>query len=110
MCQRPHPAVGLLALCFALLSAGSAGAQAQAQPKPEAPASGDAVEILVLKEHAVGSPSLAQPYVDRFVALAANDNGWKAAKGIYLGSRSAAESYIQTQSPHYGILSLAAGT
>jgi ABC transporter, phosphonate, periplasmic substrate-binding protein len=66
------------------------------------------VEILVLKEHGVGSPSLAQPYVDRFVALAAEDNGWRAAKGQYLSSRSAAETFIKAHSPHYGILSLAA--
>ena len=26
-----------------------------------------AIEILVLKEHGVGSPTLAQPYLDRFV-------------------------------------------
>jgi hypothetical protein len=66
------------------------------------------IEILVLKEHGVGSPSLAQPYVDRFVALAAEDNGWSSAKGQYLSSRTAAETFIKTQSPHYGILSLAA--
>lgn len=71
-------------------------------------ADADAIEILVLKEHGVGSPSLAQPYVDRFVALAAEDNGWSAAKGQYLGNRSAAEAFIEAQTPHYGILSLAA--
>lgn len=66
------------------------------------------IAILVLKEHGVGSPSLAQPYVDRFVALAAKENGWEAAKGQYLSSRSAAETFIKAQGPHYGILSLAA--
>jgi hypothetical protein len=66
---------------------------------------GDIV-ILVLKEHSIGSPSLAQPYVDRFVALAAKRNGWAAAKGQYLSSRSAAGSFIKTAGPHYGILSL----
>jgi len=49
-----------------------------------------------------------QAYVDRFVALAAEDNGWSEAKGQYLSSRSAAETFIKTRSPHYGILSLAA--
>jgi hypothetical protein len=68
----------------------------------------DPVEILVLKEHGVGSPSLAQPYVDRFVALAAEDNGWSSAQGQYLSSRTAAETFIKTRTPHYGILSLAA--
>ena len=67
-----------------------------------------AVELLVLKEHGVGSPSLAQPYVDRFVALAAEDNGWSAASGQYLANRGAAEAFIKARSPHYGILSLAA--
>ena len=66
------------------------------------------VEILVLKEHGVGSPTLAQPYVDRFVAVAAQQNSWPAAKGQYFSARSAAESYLASHQPHYGILSLAA--
>ncbi len=66
------------------------------------------VGILVLMEHRVGSPALAQPYVDRFVTMAAQENGWSAAKGQYLTSRSSAEAFIQAQPPHYGILSLAA--
>ncbi len=66
------------------------------------------IQILVLKEHGVGSPSLAQPYVDRFVALATRANDWDAGKGQYLNSRSAAESFIKAHGPHYGILSLAA--
>jgi hypothetical protein len=86
----------LLAGCLALALAASTARAA------------DPVEILVLKEHGVGSPSLAQPYVDRFVALAAEDNGWTSAQGQYLSSRSAAETFIKTRSPHYGILSLAA--
>jgi len=89
----------------ALLLAGALGLVLVA---PLASAEPDPIEILVLKEHGVGSPSLAQPYVDRFVALAAEDNGWSEAKGQYLSSRSAAETFIKTRSPHYGILSLAA--
>ena len=89
----------------ALLLAGSLGLAAAAF---QAGAEPDPIEILVLKEHGVGSPSLAQPYVDRFVALAAEDNGWSAAKGQYLSSRTAAETFIETRAPHYGILSLAA--
>ena len=88
-----------------LLLAGTLGLAAAASM---ARAEADPIEILVLKEHGVGSPSLAQPYVDRFVALAAEDNGWKAAEGQYLSSRSAAEAFIKAKSPHYGILSLAA--
>jgi hypothetical protein len=73
------------------------------------PAAADGeVEILVLKEHGVGSPTLAQPYVDRFVAVAAQQNDWPAAKGQYFSTRSAAETYLASHQPHYGILSLAA--
>src|SRR5262249_61671757 len=64
--------------------------------------------ILVLKEHGTGSQALAQPYVDRFVALAAAQNGWPRAKGQYYTTRSAAEEFITAEKPHYGILSLAA--
>ena len=95
--QSSRRAALLLAGCLGLALAAS---MAHADPAP--------IEILVLKEHGVGSPSLAQPYVDRFVALAAEDNGWSAAEGQYLSSRSAAETFIKTRSPHYGILSLAA--
>jgi hypothetical protein len=66
------------------------------------------VGILVLKEHGTGSAALAQPYVDRFVALAAAQNGWSGAKGQFYTSRSAAEGFIAAEKPHYGILSLAA--
>ena len=83
---------------LALLCASPAGAQAE---------SGE-ISILVLKEHGVGSPTLAQPYVDRFMALAAKENGWEAAKGQYVSNRSAAEAFIKANGPHYGILSLAA--
>jgi hypothetical protein len=56
----------------------------------------------------VGSPTLAQPYVDRFVAVAAAENGWPAAKGEYFSARSGADSYLASHQPHFGILSLAA--
>lgn len=69
---------------------------------------GGSVRILVVKEHGVGSPTLAQPYLDRFVATAAKHNKWTDAKGQYYVTRAAAEDFIVTQKPHYGILSLAA--
>lgn len=69
---------------------------------------GDPLRILVLKEHGVGSPTLAQPYLDRFVANAALQNDWSDAKGQYYVTRAAAEDFIATQKPHYGIISLAA--
>jgi hypothetical protein len=66
------------------------------------------VWILVVKEHGVASPTSVQPYLDRFVAIAAERNGWADAKGQYYNNRSAAEAFIQTHHPHYGIFSLPA--
>jgi hypothetical protein len=66
------------------------------------------LRILVLKEHGVGSPTLAQPYLDRFVASAAKQNNWADAKGQYYVTRAAAEQFIKAQNPHYGIISLSA--
>jgi len=96
---RPKPSRSTLLLATALLVCATA-APSGAQSKT--------ISILVLKEHGVGSPALAQPYVDRFIALAAEDNGWSDAKGHYLLNRGAAETFIKTQAPHYGILSLPA--
>jgi hypothetical protein len=93
---RPTPARSLT-LLFAALSFVSAASAADTP----------SVSILVLKEHGVGSPSLAQPYLDRFMALAAEQNDWESAKGLYYTNRSNAESFIQEQKPHYAILSLA---
>ena len=73
-----------------------------------APAPAEQVGVLVLKEHGVGSPTLAQPYVDKFVGMAAKLNGWDGAKGLYVTTRPAAEAFIQSDAPHYGIFSLAA--
>ena len=77
-------------------------------PTVSAQADTAAVWILVVKEHGVGSPSLVQPYLDRFVAIAAEQNGWADAKGQYYNNRSAAEAFIQAHHPHYGIFSLPA--
>ena len=96
--QRVHRS---LARCFATLalwSASLSGAVAADGP----------VEIVVLKEHGVGSAAQAQPYLDRFVALAAQLNGWPAAKGRYFINRKVTEESIQATKPHYGIFSLAA--
>lgn len=67
-----------------------------------------AIGVLVLKEHGVGSAAQAQPYVDKFIGMAAKHSGWSEAKGQYHTSRSSAETYIQSQKPQFGILSLAA--
>jgi phosphonate ABC transporter substrate-binding protein len=94
--RRPTPARSAT-LLFAALSFVSTASAADTP----------SVSILVLKEHGVGSPSLAQPYLDRFMALAAEQNDWESAKGLYYTNRSNAESFIQEQKPHYAILSLA---
>lgn len=81
-----------------------------ATPPPAAQADDAAptVSILVLKEHGVGSPALAQPYLNRFVDLAGQKNQWASQKGVYFTGRVAAEAFIESQKPQYGILSLGA--
>jgi len=64
------------------------------------------VQILVLREHGVGTSALVQPYLDRFVALAAERNGWGEAQGRYFTRREDAEAFVGQQKPHYGIFSL----
>lgn len=71
-------------------------------------AADDIVAIVVLKEHGVGNQALAQPYLDRMVSLAAKQNGWAGANGKYFTSRTAADPFIKSAQPHYGILSLPA--
>jgi hypothetical protein len=75
---------------------------------PVAASAGDSVNILILKEHGVGSASTAQEYVDKLVARVAKQNEWPAAAGKYVTSRSAGKSYISESNPHFGILSLGA--
>jgi hypothetical protein len=91
-----HRAAGHIALLAAILLA-VPGARAD-----------DTVGIVVVKEHGVGSQALAQPYLDKFVGIAAALNGWPHAEGQYFTSRPAAEAYIDGSKPHYGILGLAA--
>lgn len=66
------------------------------------------VRLFALREHGVSSATVAQPYLDKFVALAAAKNGWPGAQGVYLSSRAAVAEFIRTADPHYAILSLAA--
>jgi hypothetical protein len=75
---------------------------------PSIAAADGSVGILVLKEHGVGSAAQAQPYVDKFVAIAAKQNGWADAKGQYHTTRSGADTWVQAQKPHFGIMSLGA--
>lgn len=75
---------------------------------PVAADAGDQVNVLILKEHGVGSSSTAQEYVDKLIAHVARQNSWSAAAGKYLTSRSMAGSWIGSNDPHYGIISLGA--
>ena len=70
---------------------------------------GSPVNVLVLKEHGVGTSAAAQPYLDKFIAIAAQQNGWDpASKGRYETTRGGADAFIGSDKPHYGIFSLAA--
>ena len=89
---------------FALVSAASLFLVKAAEVTAQADSA--VVWILVVKEHGVASPTSVQPYLDRFVAIAAERNGWGDAKGQYYNNRGAAEAFIQTHHPHYGIFSL----
>jgi hypothetical protein len=93
--RHPHRAIAVAAISFI------------AVPAPLGADAGE-IAILVLKEHGVGSPTLAQPFVDRFTALIAQQNGWAAARGQYLNSRSAVRPFVESHDPHYGMFSLAA--
>lgn len=95
--HRRARVTGRVLTLTALLLAFSAAA-ARAEP----------VNVLVLKEHGVGMAAQAQPFVDRIIALAAKQNGWSDAKGRYVTTRKAAEAFIASEHPHYGILSLGA--
>jgi hypothetical protein len=68
---------------------------------------GDTVAVIVLKEHAVGSTTQAQPFLDKLMAAAAQENGWAAGRGSFQTKRDAADAWIKAEGPHYGILSLA---
>lgn len=76
--------------------------------RPALSAGGGTIPIVVLKEHGVGNQALAQPYLDRMVALAAKQNGWAGVNGKYFTKRAAAEAFIKAETPHYGIFSLPA--
>jgi len=90
-----------------LVVAAGLTALATAVPTP-AQADGGSVGILVLKEHGVGTAAQAQPYLDKFVATAARQNGWASAKGSYQTTRTGADKFVQSDAPHYGIFSVGA--
>ena len=67
----------------------------------------DPVGMVVLKEHAVGNTVQAQSFLNQLLAVAAQQNGWPGYKGQFFTQRAGAEAYIKSDSPQYGILSLA---
>ena len=92
---RLSPLVGSALVLAAALAAGSARA-------------GNPVAVIVLKEHGIGSPTQAQPYLNQFVTMAAQQNGWAGAKGQYQTKRGEARTWIGAEKPNYGIFTLAA--
>jgi hypothetical protein len=87
----------------------SAGLLATAAIAPVSASAGNAVNIIVLREHSVGTPTTVQPFLDKFVAIAAKENSWDpASKGKYETTRAGASAYVKSDGPHYGIFSLAA--
>lgn len=75
---------------------------------PVAASAADGVNVLILKEHGVGSAATAQTFVDTLMAHVAKQNGWASAAGKYFTTRAQAKPYITESNPHYGILSLGA--
>jgi hypothetical protein len=67
---------------------------------------GGNVNVIVLKEHAVGSSSAAQPYLVKLLAITAQENGWASGNGEFDTKRDAGEKYIESNKPNYGIISL----
>ncbi|MFO0757909.1 MAG: hypothetical protein U0359_15540 [Byssovorax sp.] len=86
----------------------TAGLAALAAAVPTRAQAGDSVGVLVLKEHGIGTAAQAQPYLDKFVAVAAKQNGWADAKGSFQTTRAGADAFVSAQKPHYGIFSLGA--
>ncbi len=66
------------------------------------------VHVLIIKEQGVGSAAQAQPYVDKLVGAAGMVNKWTATEGKFATTREAAEEYIHTADPHFGIMTLPA--
>lgn len=97
----PAVAAGGLLLGGLLFGAMSLGAP------PAAARDAKGLDVLVLREHGVGTAAQAQPHVDKLVGLAARRNGWPSARARYVTSRAVAEEAITTQQPRYGIFSLA---
>ena len=94
-CAIADPGVLVMALLCAL-----AGVQPALAATPHA--------FVVLREHAVGSASRAQPYLDQLLVVVAEQNHWPKVTGRYFSERAPALDFVRAEKPEYGILSLAA--
>jgi hypothetical protein len=65
----------------------------------------DPVAGVVLRANGAGGTS-AQQFLDKLVAVLGATNGWAGATARYITDRGAAQSYIQSAKPSYGIMSL----
>ena len=92
--RRPRPILATLATAALVSVAGASHAA-------------DDVKLIVLKERGVGTSAQAQPFVDKFVAIAKQKLGWTSAKGTYFTERKPAEAFVDAEKPQFGILSLA---
>jgi len=75
---------------------------------PRTAHAGEKVNVLVLKEHGVGSASSAQSFIDRLMGRMAAVSGFEGASGKYQTSRRTAAAWIDEHDPAFGIISLAA--
>ena len=75
---------------------------------PQSAHAADGVKVLVLKEHGVGSAAQAQGFIDKVMGRVAELNGFASAVGKYATTRMAAKTYVTTQKPDFGIVSLPA--
>ncbi len=91
-----------------LRAAASLAVLATTAALPRPARAGDAVGLVVVREHGVGSAAQAQQYLDRLAAAAAKVNGWPAVESKYLTSRRLAVRWIDAHRPAFGILSLGA--
>jgi hypothetical protein len=64
--------------------------------------------FVVLREHATGTASRAQPYLDQLLEVVAEQNHWPKVTGRYFSERAPALDFVRQEKPEYGIVSLAA--
>jgi hypothetical protein len=64
--------------------------------------------LVVLREHAAGAASQAQPHLDRLLEVVAEQNRWPKITGRYFSERAPALDFIRQEKPEYGIVSLSA--